>query len=627
MSSTFTSRLKLERQASGANSGNWGNLVNYVLNRIDSTVRGYVAVNVAGSANVTLVSNNSTNNTAESADDQVHNKVIEFTGALGAPIHVFTDAVEGDYTIFNNTTGSHALTFANTGHAANGVAITQGTKSIVYTNGSTIYDVGADLGSIKVSSLTSNGGATITGNTDVTGNIALKTQKAMVFEDSSGGQFAALKAAATTTSYTLTLPAATGSADQVMKTDGSGNLSFVDQGGGSVSWNTTPITANTTATAGVGFFGNTSGGAFILTLPSSPSAGDIVAVKDYANTFDTNALTIARNGEKIQGGTTDMTLNTEGLAITLFYVDSTKGWMQINDSTSDNFAQYITATGGTITSTPTCKIHTFTSPGTFAVSNAGNPSGSNELSYMVVAGGGGSASANPGDASGGGGAGGFREGKSSQTCYTASPAAGSAITAAVQSYTVTIGAGQPGPTNGSDSVFGSITSSGGGSGRLSGAGIAGGSGGGGGNGSNANGGAGNTPPVSPSQGFAGGDGLEVNHAPANYYGGGGGGGSAVGVDSTPSGSGAGGAGHGTGINPAPGVGEPGPSGSLRYFAGGGGGSLSPPRPTNNPAAGGVGGGGDQGADGAANTGGGAGGQIGTDRVGGSGIVIIRYKIA
>jgi hypothetical protein len=98
MPSTFTSRLKLERQASGANSGNWGNLVNYVLNRIDSSVRGYVAVNVAGNANVTLVSNNSTSNTDDSStDDQVHNKVLEFTGALTANIHVFTDAVEGEY--------------------------------------------------------------------------------------------------------------------------------------------------------------------------------------------------------------------------------------------------------------------------------------------------------------------------------------------------------------------------------------------------------------------------------------------------------------------------------------------------------------------------------------------------
>ena len=144
--SAYTTRLKLEKQVSGENSGNWGNLVNYVFNRIDSTVRGYVSVNVAGSANVTLVSNTSTTNTTEGADDQVHNKVIEFTGALGASINVFTDAVEGDYTLFNNTTGSYALTFANTGHAANGVAITQGQKALVYTTGTAVVDVLAGAG-------------------------------------------------------------------------------------------------------------------------------------------------------------------------------------------------------------------------------------------------------------------------------------------------------------------------------------------------------------------------------------------------------------------------------------------------------------------------------------------------
>jgi len=144
--SAYTTRLKLEKQVSGENSGNWGNLVNYVLNRIDSTVRGYVAVSVAGTANVTLVSNTSTTNTSEGADDQVHNKVIEFTGALGASIHVFTDAVEGDYTLFNNTSGSYTLTFANTGHAANGVAITQGQKALIYTTGTAVVDVLAGAG-------------------------------------------------------------------------------------------------------------------------------------------------------------------------------------------------------------------------------------------------------------------------------------------------------------------------------------------------------------------------------------------------------------------------------------------------------------------------------------------------
>ena len=83
-------------------------------------------------------------------DDEVHNKVLELTGALGADIHVFTDAVEQNYVVFNNTTGSYTLTFANTGHAANGVALKQGAKTVVYSTGSKILDVMADLGDINV---------------------------------------------------------------------------------------------------------------------------------------------------------------------------------------------------------------------------------------------------------------------------------------------------------------------------------------------------------------------------------------------------------------------------------------------------------------------------------------------
>ena len=142
MPSSFTSRLKLERQASGENSGTWGNLVNYVFNRVDASVKGYQAVPVGGSANVTLTSNNSTSNTDDSTtDDQVHNAVLEFTGTLTGDIHVFTDAVENQYVLFNNTSGSQTLTFANTGHAANGVVITQGKKFIVYSDGTSITDV------------------------------------------------------------------------------------------------------------------------------------------------------------------------------------------------------------------------------------------------------------------------------------------------------------------------------------------------------------------------------------------------------------------------------------------------------------------------------------------------------
>jgi len=173
MPSSFTSRLKLERQASGENSGTWGNLVNYVFNRVDASVSGYQAVNVAGSANVTLTSNNSTSNTDDDAtDDQVHNKVLELTGALGADIHVFTDAVEQNYILFNNTTGSQTLTFANTGHAANGVALKQGAKTLVYSDGSSITDVMADLGDVTTTSVTSTGNVT---GTNLNGSAVIST--------------------------------------------------------------------------------------------------------------------------------------------------------------------------------------------------------------------------------------------------------------------------------------------------------------------------------------------------------------------------------------------------------------------------------------------------------------------
>ena len=325
MPSSFTSRLKLEKQASGENSGNWGNLVNYVFNRLDSSIKGYQSVNVAGSANVTLTSNNSTSNTDDSStDDQVHNAILEFSGALTGNIHVFTDAVETKYTVFNNTSGAYTVTLAPTG--GTGSVIKQGTKTLVYTDGTTMYDITKDLGDIQVTGLTSNGAVTITGNTDITGNIALKTQGAIVFEDSAGGEFAAIKANATTTSYTLVLPPATGTADQVIVTDGSGNLSFVDNTGGT-DWQAVITADPANAIAGQGYFANTTSAAFTITLPTAATLGDEVTIVDYAGTFDTNNLTVGRNGHNINGAAADLVVDVERAGLTLVYIDVTQGWV------------------------------------------------------------------------------------------------------------------------------------------------------------------------------------------------------------------------------------------------------------------------------------------------------------
>ena len=123
----------------------------------------------------------------------------------------------------------------------------------------------------------------------------------------------------------LILPAADGTADQILTTNGSGQLSFVDNSGGT-SW-VAVKTSDFTAVAGEGYFVNTTSGAVAVTLPTSPSLGDEVSVVDYAGTADTNNITISRNSHKIQGDAADLTISVERAAFTLVYVDATQGWL------------------------------------------------------------------------------------------------------------------------------------------------------------------------------------------------------------------------------------------------------------------------------------------------------------
>ena len=407
---------------------------------------------------------------------------------------------------------------------------------------------------------------------------------------------------------------------------------------GTVDWCTTAKTGPLTAVSGKGYFINTCGGAITVTLPSSPTAGDIVALKDYKDTWATacKEVTINRNGSKIGGICGCATLNIESQSITLIYVDGTRGWEDIHDSTANikGAPTYIVATGGTITESGDYKIHTFTGDGTFTVSTAPTPA-NNNVSYMVIGGGGGSGSSS-GNSAGGGGAGGFREGKTPATPYTSSPlVAPAGLPVSVQAYPITVGGGgagapaNPGPapetpgTNGVTSVFSSISSAGGGYGggpQSPGTGGPGGSGGGGaGGGFNRAGGTGNTPPVSPEQGKDGG----TSPTPGSDTQGGGGGGAGVaGGNASPNSSGDGGDGVSTEI-----------SGSAVTRAGGGAGGAYTPAGKNMGCAGAGGGGGTncnaRGDDGTANTGGGAGGPSSNNSVtgatGGSGVVIIRYK--
>jgi len=124
----------------------------------------------------------------------------------------------------------------------------------------------------------------------------------------------------------IQFPNADGSADQILKTNGSGVLSFADASGGGTSWQAVK-TSDFTAVAGEGYFVNTTSGTITATLPSSASIGNEVSIIDYAGTFDTNNLTVGRNSHKIQGATSNLTVSTERAGFTLVYVDATQGWI------------------------------------------------------------------------------------------------------------------------------------------------------------------------------------------------------------------------------------------------------------------------------------------------------------
>jgi hypothetical protein len=414
---------------------------------------------------------------------------------------------------------------------------------------------------------------------------------------------------------------------------------------GTVNWDTTPKTTTVTAVSGVGYFVDTTTTTLTVNLPVGV-AGAIVAVSDYANTAATNNITIDPNGtDKINGVNSDAKITTNGASITLIYVDATRGWKDVGDATLDitGIPPFVAATGGTILTCGDFKTHVFTGPGTFTVTNAGNPAGSNSVEYLVVAGGGGAG----GEEGGGGGAGGFRQN------YPSPTTTGLPVTATA--YPITVGSGGAGRTIspcgpgvvGNNSIFSTITSAGGGFGGGCGAGNTGGSGGSGGGGGGDSsssvdnaGGSGNTPPVSPSQGNNGGSG-KVRGSPAGEAGGGGGGAGGVGTNAGANTGGNGGVGSPiatTVFGPtAPSYGTPGPAPG-RYFAGGGGGGT-----INNCGTigtGGAGGGGNgqktspiPSVAGTVNTGGGGGGGGGNSgsgacakgASGGSGIVVIRYK--
>ena len=326
MASSYSTDLKLELMVTGENSGTWGDKTNTNLNLLQQAIAGYEAISIAGGAQTTaLVMTDATISNARNA-------VIKLTGTItGNQVVTIPNGIEKTYIVSNGTTGAFTVEFKTV--SGTGVTFATDDKGFKY-----VFSDGTNVNNITLASPPggsdtqiqfNDGGSAFGGSANLVWdgtNVVIGATGAVRLSDTTGGEYVGLKAPGTVSaSYTLTLPTATGTADQILVTDGSGNLSFTDNSGGT-SWQAVKTTTFT-AVAGEGYFCDTSSAGFTATLPATPTLGDEVTLVDYAGTFDTNNLTVGRNSENIQGSAADLTVSVERAGLTLVYSGATQGWL------------------------------------------------------------------------------------------------------------------------------------------------------------------------------------------------------------------------------------------------------------------------------------------------------------
>jgi hypothetical protein len=326
MASSYSTDLKLELMVTGENSGTWGDKTNTNLNLLQQAIAGYEAISIAGGAQTTPLE------MTDATISNARNAVIKLTGTItGNQVVTIPNGIEKTYIISNGTTGAFTVEFKTV--SGTGVTFATDDKGFKY-----VFSDGTNVNNITLASPPggsdtqiqfNDGGSAFGGSANLVWdgtNVVIGATGAVRLSDTTGGEYVGLKAPGTvSSSYTLTLPAATGTADQILVTDGSGNLSFTDNSGGT-SWQAVKTTGFTGA-AGEGYFCDTTSAAFTATLPAG-TLGDEISFIDYAGTFDTNNLTIAPNGaEKIQGSAASLTVSVERAGLTLVYTDGTQGWL------------------------------------------------------------------------------------------------------------------------------------------------------------------------------------------------------------------------------------------------------------------------------------------------------------
>jgi hypothetical protein len=289
MASTYTP-LGIELMATGENAGTWGTKTNTNLSLFEQITGGFSQVSIAGGAQTTALTvvDGNTTGTAQY-------RMIEFTGTItGNQVVTIPLDIETFYFLRNSTVGSFTVQFKYASGSGTTATFATGDKG-----DKLLFAAANDVTNpdIKEISLASPPGG---------------SDKQIQFNDN--GSFGGITM---------------GTTGQVLTTDGT-TASFGDISGGA-TWQAVITADPANAVAGYGYFCNTTSAAFTVTLPTAATIGDFISFIDYAGTFDTNNLTIGRNGHNIQGAAADLTVATERAGFTLVYVDATQGWLLQNN--------------------------------------------------------------------------------------------------------------------------------------------------------------------------------------------------------------------------------------------------------------------------------------------------------
>ena len=157
MANSTSASLKLTVQQTGENSGTWGQFTNTNLLILEQAIGGYDAVGLNATTGATLTFSNGVLSNGK-------NQVLRLTGTITTNVNVvIPDSIEKTYLVENATSGAFTVTFKTTSGTGATWSTTDKGYKILYSDGTNVVDITADLGDITAGNVTS-GAITATGN-------------------------------------------------------------------------------------------------------------------------------------------------------------------------------------------------------------------------------------------------------------------------------------------------------------------------------------------------------------------------------------------------------------------------------------------------------------------------------